>query len=346
MDNVATFSNSERKELFIETASKRGLNAQIIEKDFWVCWILKHLFELPDINEHLIFKGGTSLSKVFNVIERFSEDIDVAIDRKYLGFNEKQDLQNLSVKNRDKVVNELDEACKQVVQGEIFNSLVKLFKEILGKPSDNLWKLEIDEDDPYGQTILFYFPRESEEANLSEIDYIKPIVRIELGARPENQPIEIHKIQPYSAEEFPQLFENPSCEIKVLSAERTFWEKATILHDQYHRSADYKTADRISRHYYDFYKLAKTEMSEKAIENLDLLESVVVNKKSFFYRAGAKYDEVLIGELHLVPNDERINDLRRDYEKMNSMFFVEPPNFEDILQLLTEFEVKINSKFS
>ena len=100
MDEVAKLSNAERNELFRETANKRGLNPQIIEKDFWVCWTLKQLFGLAEINKHLIFKGGTSLSKIYNIIERFSEDIDVAIDKAYLGFADEFDLRNFSVKER------------------------------------------------------------------------------------------------------------------------------------------------------------------------------------------------------------------------------------------------------
>ena len=344
MDEVAKLSNVERNELFRESASKRGLNTQIIEKDFWVCWTLKQLFELREINKQLIFKGGTSLSKIYNVIERFSEDIDVAIDREYLGFSGEHDLRNLSVKERDKIVNALDTACKDTVQNYVYNSLTESFSEIIGKQSANGWQLTIDENDPYGQTILFTFPRG--DVSTVELDYIKPIVRIELGARPENQPIERHLIQSYAAEDFPQMFKNPAHEITVLSAERTFWEKATILHDQYHRSEDYKTADRISRHYYDLFKLAKSGIAEKAIKDLNLLEKVVINKKSFFYRAGAKYDEALIGQLHLIPSPARLEALKRDYDKMNPMFFVKPPKFDEIIEVLTALEKEINSKVS
>ncbi|MEP7037935.1 MAG: nucleotidyl transferase AbiEii/AbiGii toxin family protein [Acidobacteriota bacterium] len=270
--------------------------------------------------------------------------MDVAIDKDFLGFGDEDDLRNLSVKERDKIVNDLDNACKEIIQNSIFDSLHESFSKIIGEQTVNNWRLEIDKDDPFGQTILFGYPREN--SSVAELEYIKPIVRIELGSRPENQPAENHLIQPYAAEEFPNLFEKSSSEIKVLSVERTFWEKATILHDQFHRADDYKTADRISRHYYDFYKLTKAGIAENALANLDLLESVVINKKSFFYRAGAKYEEALLGQLHLVPSPARLNALKRDYEKMNSMFFVEPPKFYEIIELLTELEKEINSKVS
>lgn len=340
MDKIVKLSNEERTELFQQTANNRGINFQIVEKDFWVCWTLKQLFELPKIGEYLIFKGGTSLSKVYGIIERFSEDIDVAIDRNYLDFTDEEELKTLTRNKLNQKIEELDETCQEVVEKEILSQLIESFSAILG---ESAWQLLMDEDDDYRQTILFEFPRNNSNAPL---DYIKPIVKIELGARPQNQPIERNKIQSYAAEEFPQVFETPQVEITVLSAERTFWEKATILHDQYHRPENYKTVDRISRHYYDFFKLAETEFAHKAMENVELLKSVVENKKLFFYRAGANYDDALIGKLHLVPNENRLDALKKDYDKMNQMFFTEPPKFDEILKTLANLENEINANLS
>jgi hypothetical protein len=340
MNKIARLSNEERNELFQQTANNRGINFQIVEKDFWVCWTLKQLFELPEISEFLIFKGGTSLSKVYGIIERFSEDIDVAIDRKYLSFTDEEELQTLSRNKLNQKIAELDNICQEVVEKQILNLLAESFSNTLDESN---WQLSMDADDPYGQTILFEFPRTMKDVPL---DYIKPIVKIELGARPQNQPVENHKIQSYAAEEFPQVFENSDFEITVLSAERTFWEKATILHDQFHRPENYKTVDRISRHYYDFFRLCETEFAHKAMKNLDLLKSVVENKKMFFYRAGANYDDALIGRLHLVPNENRVDALKKDYDKMNQMFFSAPPKFEEILKRLAEIEKEINGKIA
>jgi len=344
MDEVAQLSNAERRTLFQEVANKRRLNIQIIEKDFWVCWTLKKLFDIDPINGYLIFKGGTSLSKIYNIIERFSEDIDVAIDRGYLGFANDYDLRSLSAGKRDKAVIALDEACKAVVEGYLLNTLKTSFSEILDDQFVGQWELVIDKGDRSGQTILFNYPREN--LGLADLEYIRPFVKIELGARPENQPIESHRVQPYAAEDFPQMFKNPASEILVLSAERTFWEKATILHDQYHRVPTYPTAARMSRHYYDFYMLAKSRVYEEAINNIGVLESVIINKTSFFYRAGAKYEEVLLGHLHLVPTAERLVALERDYVNMNPMFFVEPLRFTEIIESLSELEKEINTRLA
>jgi predicted nucleotidyltransferase component of viral defense system len=344
MDKIAAQSQEERNELFRESATSRGVLPQIIEKDFWVCWTLDKLFSLPEISPHLIFKGGTSLSKVYGVIERFSEDIDVSINREYLGFEGELDPLNIVGTNKRKTaVEQIKEACKQKVQGSLIAQLQESFSANLGAHG---WTLLIDETDIDGQTLLFTFPQASGASDLQGLRYVKPIIRIELGARAEHQPYEMHKIRSYAAEDFPTSFSNPECEIKVLAAERTFWEKATILHDQFHRSGTDKTADRSSRHYYDLFKLAATDIARRAMKDFELLENVVENKKIFFTRAASKYDEALTGNLHLSPNPYRLPALKADYERMAEMFFSEPPTLDTILKKLAQLEEEINSKFN
>lgn len=343
MNQIASRSKEDRISIFSESANRRGVLPQIIEKDFWVCWTLDKLFALPEVSPHLIFKGGTSLSKVYGVIARFSEDIDVSINRKYLGFEGDADPLNISGTNKRKnAVEGIKEACRTKVQGPLLTQLHDLFSQgLVGEE----WSLEIDDSDKDGQTLLFSFPQTSESDAGKALRYVKPLIRIELGARAEHQPFEVRTIHPYAAEDFPKLFSNPECEIKVLAAERTFWEKATILHDQHHRSADDKTAERISRHYYDLYMLAQTPIAERALNDRALLENVVVNKKVFFTRSAARYDEALTGHLRLVPKAERMSALNADYSKMDEMFFSTPPPMKEILDLLAELEERINSEF-
>jgi hypothetical protein len=86
MDKVATLNRENRRQLFQETGAQRGMSPAVVEKDFWVCWTLKHIFSDPQLQKHIVFKGGTSLSKVFGLIERFSEDIDLILDWQLLGY--------------------------------------------------------------------------------------------------------------------------------------------------------------------------------------------------------------------------------------------------------------------
>jgi hypothetical protein len=348
MDTVAALSNAERIELFQESANQRGVTRQIIEKDFWVCWTLKQLFELPEVGEHLIFKGGTSLSKIFHAIERFSEDIDISIDRKSLGFEGDKDPENIESRSKQKkTINQLRDVCKAKVNSELLPQLIAAAETIIGpriNGDQETWSITPSEEDPDGQSLVFAYPTEAEEGFIEDNPYVKPSVLIEFGARADPWPAEELPITPYAAEDFPRYFEKPSHIVRVLAAERTFWEKATLLHSEYHRPDEKATADRISRHHYDLYELSKSELALRAIGQLDLLDHVVEHKKIFFSRASDDYDEALTGHLHLVPVPERLPALRSDYQKMqrDRMFFGAVPTLEEILESLQDLEVQIN----
>jgi Nucleotidyl transferase AbiEii toxin, Type IV TA system len=347
MDTVGTLSNTERIELFQEAANRRGVTRQIIEKDFWVCWTLKQLFTLPGIGEHLIFKGGTSLSKVFHVIERFSEDIDISIDRKYLGFEGKKDPEKIESRSqRNKAINKLRDACRIKVNDEILPQLIASAQKIIGPRTtgSNLWTLTTYEADPDGQSLVFAYPTEAAEGAVEENPYVRPSVLIEFGARADHWPAEEFPISPYAANEFPDSFKEPNQIVKVLAAERTFWEKATLLHSEYHRPDEKATAERISRHHYDLHELTKSDIADRAIKQLNLLGKVIEHKKIFFLRASDDYDEILHGQIHLVPIAARMEALRRDYEKMqrDRMFFGDVPTLEEILKSLKSLEAQIN----
>src|SRR5260370_24534749 len=318
MDTVAALTTAERIELFLESANKRGVRREIIEKDFWVCWNMKRLFQLPDLGPHLIFKGGTSLSKIFRAIARFSEDIDISIDRAYLGFEGDRDPENIESRTKQKkTINQLRDVCRAKVNEEILPQLIAATEEILG-PRENgnqqLWSITPYDKDPDGQSLVFAYPTVAEEAFIEENPYVKPSVLLEFGARADHWPAEEFPITPYAAEDFPQYFKQRSPTLRVLPAERTFLEKATLLHSEYHRPEEKATADRISRHYYDLHELAKSEIADRSLDQLDLLKHVIEHKKIFFARASDDYDEALRGHLHMVPAEARIDALRRDYE--------------------------------
>jgi hypothetical protein len=221
------------------------MEAQIVEKDFWVCWTLKELFRLPEIGEHLIFKGGTSLSKVFKVIERFSEDIDVSIDRSYLGFGGANEPEaGASNKEKQRRVDALKAACQHKIGRDLLPALQAAIKSKVRH--DETWSLHSDDDDPDGQTLLLDYPP---SFATDTAEYIRGAVKIEMGARADHWPSETKTITPYVAEQFPKGFREANCTLKVLSVERTFWEKATILHAEFHRPSDKAMPERFSRHY-------------------------------------------------------------------------------------------------
>ena len=209
--------------------------------------------------------------------------------------------------------------------------------------SEIQWRLELDPNDP--QTVLFTYPNaiNPSGAGVPAASYVAPIVRLEMGARSDPYPTGTHDIISYAAEEYPDQFEIPTCAVQVLEAQRTFWEKATILHAEYHRPESTWTMGRLSRHYYDLAQLATSEIAERAIADIELLKRVATHKKVFFRSGWAKYDEARPGSLRLVPPQSKQISLRRNYNSMEQMFFGERPSFEHIIATLQELEDRINS---
>ena len=338
MDRILELSPRQRAEVFQQATQATGMDAIIIEKDFWVCWTLKELFRLPEIGEHLIFKGGTSLSKVFKIIERFSEDIDVSIDRAFLGFGGTNEPEaGGSNKEKQRRVEALKEACQQKIATGLHPELDAAIKSKI--TADQPWSLRNDDEDPDQQTLLFEYPSSFAPAATG---YIRRMVKIEMGARADHWPCESKTVTPYVAEQFPQGFREGSCAVKVLSAERTFWEKATILHAEFHRPADKAIPERFSRHYCDFYELIRKGVAESAVKKPELLARVAEHKSLFFRSASARYGEAVRGSLRIAPPEHRLKPLRDDYGKMQQMFFGEPPEFDSIIALLTQWESEFN----
>jgi hypothetical protein len=338
MDGFARLPPADRRVVFEDTARTRNLQARIVEKDFWVCWTLQELFQLPAIGEHLIFKGGTSLSKVFKVIERFSEDLDVSIDRGFLGFGGANEPEaGWSNKERRRRIEGLKTACLQKIAGELLPTLEAIIRAKVR--SDETWSLRLDDDDPDRQTLVFEFPSSfAPEA----AGYIRQRVKIEMGARADHWPCETHAVTPYVAEQFPRGFHEPQAVVKVLSVERTFWEKATILHAEFHRPKGKAMPERFSRHYGDVYEMIRRAVADRAAGRMDLLTRVAEHKSLFFRTAWARYDEAVKSTLRLAPPDHRLKALREDYAKMQPMFFGEPPAFDAIVERLRQWESQFN----
>lgn len=341
MDRFVRQSDSERRRYFEQTAERMGLSPQIAEKDFWVCWTLQKLFALPEVGRLLIFKGGTSLSKAYRLIERFSEDIDLSIDRAGLGFGDKGDDPEamISGKERRRRLDRLKEACQRKVAEELRPAMSEVVKTVL--PDDTAWSLTMDEDDPDRQTLLFAYPGSIGEAPAT---YIRPAVRIEMGARSGHWPSDQVRIASYVAERFPAAFATPDFTVKVLAAERTFWEKATLLHAEYHRPPEKGLPLRLSRHYYDTARLISAGVGARAIGRPELLRRVVEHKKIFFSSGWAHYDEAVRGSLRLMPHPGRIQPLAEDYDRMREMFFAERPTFTEVLRILGEWERDFNQR--
>jgi predicted nucleotidyltransferase component of viral defense system len=338
MDDFIRQSSDERRVFFEQTAARMRLSPQIIEKDFWVCWTLKELFRLPEVANTLIFKGGTSLSKVYRMIERFSEDIDVSLDRASLGFGGDADPEaGESAKEQGRRLDKLRQACQEKIVGQLKPSFEKVIATKFGQAAG--WSVALDEADPDRQTLLYAYPSGWPDKTAG---YVRAAVKIEMGARSDHWPSEQAEISSYVAQQFPAAFKAPSFKVKVLAAERTFWEKATLLHAEQHRPADKTMPLRLSRHYYDVARLITSGLGEKAARDLELLRRVVEHKKVFFRSAWAHYGTAQQGSLRLSPTPDRLKSLEADYDKMQEMFFGDRPAFAEILRVIRDWETGFN----
>jgi hypothetical protein len=325
MDKVARLPAQQRSELFSEAATQKGTTPAVVEKDFWVTWVLNQLFREPDLARLLMFKGGTSLSKVYNLIERFSEDIDLVLDWRVLGGDDP-----LAERSKTKQA-QLNAAINAQAQKYIGGELLRLVEAAL----DGVCGCRIDVDDPFVIDINYpaAFPDE----------YLRSEVRLEIGPLASWLPYEDRSTSCYAAEAFPKVFEQRECAVKVIKAERTFWEKATILHHEAYRPEGNAQPARYSRHYYDLAKMAQSPVKEQALADPGLLASVVAFKQRFYPRGWARYDLAKPGTLMLVPEGHVLASVRSDYRAMENMIFGEMPAFEEILSVLQALQEEINA---
>jgi Nucleotidyl transferase AbiEii toxin, Type IV TA system len=337
LNEIAQMPAVARAEIFAETADRKGLAEAIIEKDFWVCWTLKQLFSIEALAGRLLFKGGTSLSKIFHAINRFSEDIDLAVDYTALGFTGARDprQEGISRSKRTNILDEMMTACQRYIGGEFLDVLKARCEEVLGAGDD--WSLTVDPQDP--NIIRFRYPAASAKA----LAYVNPQVVLELGTHAEFVPHADFTIRSFVSEEFPKLIKDGDVHIVALLAKRTFWEKVTILHAEFHRPADKALPDRYSRHYYDVAMMARGPIRAAALTDLALLDQVVIHKQAFYPSGWAHYAAAHPGSLRLLPAPERLVALERDYRNMGVMLFGAPLPFAAIMETLKVLEEEINA---
>lgn len=273
LESFLALSEQARRDVFGAAASRLDTLPSYIEKDFWVCLVLDMLFNrLPDGHPRLLFKGGTSLSKAFGLIRRFSEDVDLVVDREDLGFAGDQDPTapgGLSNKRRTALFQKLRAACSSYVGGDLKAELAILVDQVAEG-----CRILPDDDDVDQATLLVEYP--SLYAN-GDTPYVAPRVRVEAGARSALDPSLDCTVAPYVADELPDWSLEVG-DVRVLAPERTYWEKLLILHGIHcgYRDAQRLPADRdrISRHYYDVAVITTTDVGRSALSNIGLLDAV------------------------------------------------------------------------
>ncbi len=324
MDKVARLPAAERNALFSESAAQLGTTPAVIEKDFWVSWVLSRLFAQPELARLLMFKGGTSLSKAYRLIERFSEDIDLILDWRVL------DVADPPVASSKTQQVKLNEAVNDKANAYIGEVLLPQVVAML----DGICSCEVKGGAPH--ILMIHYPAAFPDT------YHLPYVQLEIGPLASWVPYEQKEITSYAAEAFPHVFEKTTYSVNVIRAERTFWEKATILHQEAHRATDKLLPSRHSRHYYDLARMAASPVKDAAPGDMGMLAEVVEFKQRFYPCAWARYDLAEPGTLRLVPEGAVLEAVADDYRAMASMMFGKPLAFDEIMKVLHALEMEIN----
>lgn len=330
MYNIIKASDEEKQILFQNTAEKMKMHPAIIEKDFWVVALLDYLFHICPWKHAFTFKGGTSLSKGYQLIKRFSEDIDLILDWRVLGYGENEPWEERSKSKQEQFNKEANQKAEIFLREQLLPVLQKELSEYFSIEAN----VYIDEDD--AQTINFQYPQ------LYTNQSILQVVRLEIGALAAWTPAASVSIQSYVAECYGDIFQKKTTEILTVRPERTFWEKATILHHEANRPENSLMPSRYSRHYYDLYCMLNSGVKETALKNIDLLYKVVEFKQKFYPRNWAHYEDAKPGTLKLCVPEYRITELEKDYQQMKEMLYGNIPEFGTILNDIRILEKAIN----
>ena len=294
---------ADERRLYIEQAAvRRNVSTVVLEKDFWVCWLLGILFE-SEFASHLVFKPEAGPSR----------------------------------NQTNKWMTKAEAACRAAVRDRIGPAMEATVAGVLGTPERAWFEFHTDSQ-TNSPVLLFHYP----SAQPAGFEYLARAVKLEFGSLTDQRPAGRHPVRPWLADTLPAAFPDWRCEVVALGVERTFWEKATILHTEYHRPAGKPTPDRFSRHYADTAALAKHPTASKAIGLHELRSRVVQWKGQFFGSSWANYDQAKPGMFRLVPPPERLPALRRDYQAMRDMYLSEPSGFDDILATLADLETRMN----
>jgi hypothetical protein len=327
MQQWLQLTDKEKIEVYTEIAARTGMTPQAVEKDWWVTTTLNLVFSTTPA-EHLVFKGGTSLSKAWDLIERFSEDIDLALDRKYLGFE--GPMTPTQVKKLRKV-------SYKYISEVFYPELAKLFEQN-GMPVELRLRQSKDSDqDPL--IIEIYYPHVFEYNQ-----YIEPRVLVEIGSRSLREPFSHRSIASLVAKHFPELpFADTPFEIATVNPERTLLEKVFLLHEEFQKPTENIRVERLSRHLYDIDRLI-VNYGPHILENKTLYQEIVAHRRTITPVRGIDYDRHKPEFINCIPPEAIIAEWRKDYIVMQEqMIFGTSHSFEDLVQNIINFRVQINA---
>lgn len=338
MSRWIDLSDSDKQDSTYFIAKEKNISVGAVEKDWWVTAILKVLFSLSPA-KYMFFKGGTSLSKGWNLIDRFSEDIDIALYRDFY-LNElgkecakagtNNQVKNLRITNRDYILGdfaeELKAKLKELGLGEC--KVVPITTKKDGSPIDH-------DSDPV--IIEVYYP-----VSVSSDTYVRPVVKVEISCLSMKEPYEVKRISSLIGEAFPEVDDDTVADIPTITPTRTFLEKAFLLNEEYQRRAP--RTERMSRHLYDLERLMDTPFALLAFEDMRLYHEIIEHRRRFYHVGGVNYDLNRPATISFCPTGEILDKMRADYEAMMStMIYGDKLPFDTLIIRLSSLQSRFRT---
>ena len=328
MEEFYRLDNKVKLDVFEQISARSGLPAYAVEKDWWVVQTLRLVFQM-EIAPHIVFKGGTSLSKAWGIIDRFSEDIDLALDRSFLGFE--KELSKTQVRK-------LRKESFHFISEEFYPLLVKLFLANGFEDVEvKLRKAKSTDQDPL--IIEIYYPVVSAQS-----EYIEPRVLVELGSRSLKEPNTQRKITSLVNEYFNDKdFADSPINVTTVNPERTLLEKIFLLHEEFQKPIDRVRVDRMSRHLYDIERLMRTDFLDIALINKDLYQDIVNHRKTITAIRGIDYSLHQPNTINPIPPDKILEAWGIDYADMcETMIYGDRLSFEELMSRISQLKKRIN----
>lgn len=321
---------TDRRDIIRRVQAENGLNRQIIEKDWWVTAVLRALFSLP-YAQHISFKGGTNLSKCWHLINRMSEDADIAIDREYLGFG--------GTLSKTQISDKLRRASCSFVRETLQHDLAKQLIE--DGINENCFSVTVNIT-----PVTTTDPEIIEVAYLPAFDensYIRPKVIIEVSGRSMSEPVVPVKLCSFIDEVFSHSpFTEQEFEVRAVVPQRTFLEKVFLLHEEFSKPQQLIRTERMSRHLYDIGQIVDTPIAEEALKDKKLYYSVIEHRRTFIGLKGFDYTTLLPQSLRITPPTEIYEAWKKDYETMQeTMIYGESQPFDKLIEKISSLNERI-----
>lgn len=330
--NWSNLLQAEKANVLEEASARLPYPVYVMEKDWWVTAVLRALFSLP-YAEHISFKGGTNLSKCWNLTNRLSEDVDIAIDREFLGFG--------GSLSKTQISDKLRRASCAFVRGKLQHDLKN--RLLANGIKDNEFTVTVNIT-----PITTTDPETIEIAYASAFqghDYIRPKVIVEVSGRSMNEPVVPVKLHSFIDELFTSApFTEQPFEVRAVVPERTFLEKLFLLHEEFSKPKELVRTARMSRHIYDISRIMDTPIAERALKDKALYDSVVEHRRTFIGLKGFDYETLSPRTLRIVPPADVIDLWRKDYEAMQAtMIYGDSLLFDKLIEKLQLLNDNINS---